>query len=213
MTSPSPERFLVSEHLKGFSAVELTAREALPHLVAFLSQFGPTKTASLASLPDAMRYLFPVKSFPTRYLILGLGQWSLLLEDLRDASSYVEAYALSRATKCRGLGIIFRETEREIQLFEEGVQIREIQSCSDGDRWYYREAGPLQPFEELVQTNFRRKKDRLSAAAVRKYFESYTGLQVPDWKKLIVTEIFGIERSTKDLEVPLIEFSTIHDAC
>src|SRR4030095_14277743 len=91
----------------------------------------------------------------------------------------VEAYAISRATGCNAIGLFLQENRRELHIFEEGRALREVQSLFDGDRWYYRETGPLQPFEDIAEYTRKKKRDRLQVNTLRGYFETYTGLMMP----------------------------------
>jgi hypothetical protein len=203
--------FVASEHLKGLSSVELSDGDALAGMQRSLAQFGPVDTKHFNNLEDAFDFLFPVKTFTTRYLVIGVGRWSLLLTDMREQNCNVEAYALSRATRCRGIGVTFRSENRELHLFEEGKQVRQVESCLDVDRWHYLDWGTIQPFEDIKETQRPRKKDRLSVDAVGSYFKTYTGFDVPNWKTLKPRRIFGLQRSLKDLEVELGLFETIRD--
>ena len=199
------------EHLNGFSAVNLDAEAATVALQENLRQFGPVRRSSFASFREALDYLIPLKSFTTRYLVLGQAEWSIVLTDMRGENCYVEAYAISRATFRNAMGLFLHQERREFQLFENGQKVREIQSLWDGDRWYYREEGSLQPFEDPQECLRRKKQERLSVQALRRYFQIYTGQIVPDWINSNFTPIFGLERSTKDLRVQLCEFETEQD--
>ena len=199
------------EHLKGFSVVNANTDVAAAALKENLRRFGPVKQSSFAAFADALDFLLPVKSFTTRYLVLGCREWSILLTDMRDENCCVDAYAISRVTACNALGLFMQYDRREMHLFENGKKVRGIQSLADGDRWYYREEGPLQPFEEAEECLRKKDRDRLSIEALNRYFGFYTGLNVPDWRKDSFGGIFGLERSTKDLRVPLIKFETVQD--
>lgn len=201
----------LTEHLKGFSAVNLNADAAAVALQENLRQLGPVRQSHFANLPDALNYLLPIKSFTTRYLVLGLGDWSLILTDMRGANCYVEAYAISRRRLRNAIGVFLQQERREFQLCEDGRKVRQVQSLRDGERWYYREEGPLQAFEEPEECLRKKKQDRLSVDALQHYFQIYTGLNVPNWKNTRFTPIIGLERSTKDLRVQLSEFETVED--
>src|SRR5262245_39086396 len=125
------------EHLKGFSAVNVNANTAVAALEENLRRFGPTSQSQFATFRDALNFLLPLKSFTKRYLVLGAGNWSLLVTDMKGENCYVEAYAISRATLCNAIGVFLLPERRELHLFEEGRSVREIQSSWDGDSWYY----------------------------------------------------------------------------
>jgi hypothetical protein len=204
-------RFDASEHLKGFSAANVPAATCSTALQSFLSTFGPVNITRHSCLAAACEYLFPVKSFTTRFLVLGYGNWSIIVGDMRDQNSHVDNYAVSRETLCCGFSITYRHESREFHVFENGAHIRQVESSLDFDHWHFLERGPLQPFEDVREFQKRRKKDRLSVAAVCSYFKAYTGFEVPNWRLFESPEIYGLERSLKDLEVPVIHFETVMD--
>lgn len=206
MTQPA---ISVMEHLKGFSAVNLDADAAAAALEETLQQFGPVGQSRLATFQDALEYLLPIKSFTTRYVVMGLGEWSILLTDMRGANCYVEAFAISRARHCKAIGLFLQQKRRELHVFENERKVRQVQSLSDGNRWYFREEGVLQPFEDAEECVRRKKQDRLSAEALRHYFQTYTDLTIPDWKNTSFTHIFGLARCTKGLRVAVSEFETV----
>lgn len=199
----------LGEHLKGFSAVNLPPAAAAETLEGSLRRFGPVDKHRLSTFQDALEYLLPIKSFTTRYVVMGLGDWSILMTDMRDANCYVEAYAITRKTHCKAIGVVLQDERRELQVIEDQKIVREVQSLRDGDRWYFLESGSLQPFEDAEECLRRKKKDRLTIAALRHYFLSYTGLTIPDWKNTSFGTIFGLARSTKDVQNPIIEFETV----
>jgi hypothetical protein len=206
-----PSAVSVTEHLKGFSAVCLPADAAALALSKVLQGFGPADVSRFDTFSEALSFLLPVKSFTTRYLVLGLDGWSVLLTDMRDENCYVDAYAISRATRCNAIGLYLREERRELHVFQRGQKVRQVQSLRDVERWYFREEGQLQPFESPTEYLRRRKEDRLSLAALRSYFEAYTGLSVPDWKGTCFSMALGLERCTKEVQVPIVRFETLQD--
>jgi hypothetical protein len=208
---PTSAEISLSEHLKGFSAVNARADAAVKVLEKHLRQFGPVAQTRIADVTDGLSYLIPIKSFATRYLILEVGDWSLMLADMRGANCYVEAYAIRRATLCNAIGLFAQQEHRELQLFEKGEKVRQVQSLRDGDKWYYREKGPLQPFEDADELFRKNKEERLKVEALHRYFKSYTSLSVPNWNAVNFSSIVGLERSTKDLRVQIIEFKTLLD--
>lgn len=123
------------EHVKGFSAVNLPADTAATALEEFLLKYGVVEKHLLADFNDALGYLSPIKSFTTRYVVVGLGEWSILLTDMREANCYVEAFAVSRAKQCNAIGLFMQTERRELHVFEKGQKIRQIQSLRDGAKW------------------------------------------------------------------------------
>jgi hypothetical protein len=210
---PNGTAIMVSlkEQLNAFSAVNAPADLTAIHLETTLKRFGPVTRSAFETFRDAVAYLLPIKSFTTRYLILGLDGWSLIVNDMRGEISYVEAYAISRIAGYKAIGVVLNEQRRELHIFEGGKKLRQVQSEPDGDRWYFREEGKLQPFEDAEEYTRRPKHDRLRLSAVVKYFKNYTGFDVPDWGRTKFTKFWGLERSTKDLLVPVKEFDTRFD--
>lgn len=201
----------LARHLSGFSAVNLGARVAASSLKEWLQRFGPVSESAFAHFSDGLSYLLPLKSFTTRYLVVEVGQWSILLTDMKEANCYVEAYVISRATLCRAIGLFLNEDRRELHVFENGEELREVQSLRDGNRWYFREEGALQAFEDVQEVSRRRKQDRLRVEALQRYFRIFTGMDLPDWKLTCFTDVFGLERSTHEGRVPIIQFETVRD--
>lgn len=207
----NPKVLSISEQLKGFSAVNVAADIAVAAMEESLHKFGLVQQVRFEAFREGLNYLKPLKSFTVRFLVLGFDGWSLLVSDMRNADCYVDAYTISRATLCNAIGVTLRSEHRELHLFEAGKEVREIQSLSDGDRWYYREDGALQPFEDLEECTRRKKRDRLSVQALQRYFQTYTGMAVPDWKRTEFTAVYGLERSVHEARVPITIYETIND--
>ena len=204
--------FLLSDHLKGFSAVNLDGAMTAATLKATLTRYGPVQQTGLDSFNEAIKYLLPIKSFTTRFVILGKNDWSFILCDMRDQCCYVDAYAVSRAHKCKAMGVVLQPPQRrEIHVFDGGEKVRQIESLLDGDRWYFREDGMIQSFEEPAEYKRKSKNTWLSPETVNRYFERYTGLKVPEWKNFASSEIIGLERSLRDLRVKVVYFPTLVD--
>lgn len=199
------------EHLSAFSAVELPLEAAALHYVAVAGRFGPTSTVCLAGIRRGLEFLLPVKSFFTRYLLLDSGSWTLLVTDARREFCYVDAYALSRATGCRGIGVSLLPDRRRLHLFEGGNKIREVHSESDPDRWYYREVGQLQECEDPREYTKRRKSDRLTPEAVAGCWRRFTGQALPRWETMADTPMIGVERSTAEVTRAIISYEMAID--
>lgn len=200
----------LAEHLKGFSAVELSIDALLPTMKTWLGRHGPIQHCQLSDASVALQFLLPIKSFTTHYVLVGLGKWSLVVCDMRGECCYVDAYAASRSTGCRGIGVFLQQERRELHVFEKGEQIRVVQSLRDGDRWYYREDGLPQPFEDAAELR-RQTKDRLGVSILAHYFETYTGMKLPSWTTIKSTQFHGLERSIAEVRVPIVKFETIND--
>jgi hypothetical protein len=201
----------VSEHLKSFSAVNVSAEVAARALGESLERFGPVRRAQFSTTEEGLDYLLPIKSFTTRFLVLGSGPWSLLVSDMKGENCYVDAYAISRTTLCRSISVSLLQDRRELHLFEGGRRLRQVQSLCDGERWYYREEGLLQPFEDAAECVTRKKSDRLSVDALQRYFNVYTGIGLRNWNNTPFTPLIGLQRSLKDVQVQISEFETLKD--
>jgi len=199
------------EQLSGFSAVKLPLKGLTTAWAEKLKKFGPVSEFSLAGIKDVISFLGPVKSFTTRYAGVEVGNWSYLLSDMRGENCYVDAYALSRATGCGAIGVTVLSCRRELQVIESGNIVREVQSLEDGDRWYFRESGEVQSFEDPSEYSKPRKRDRLSVEALGKYFECFTGQKLPHWETLESNPAIGLQRSTKDHRGAIIAFETSCD--
>ena len=201
----------LQEHLKQFSAVSINAETAADALKQNLRKYGPVHRTIIDSFDNALRFLLPIKSFTTRFLLLELHGWTLLLTDMRGENSYVDAYAISRATNCNAIGVVLQDQRRELQVFEQGKKVRQVQSLLDVDAWYYREEGTLQPWEEPNEYTRRPKRNRLNVTALERYFETYTGFKIPSWNTAYFAKLIGLERSVHEAQVPIIHFDTAWD--
>jgi len=201
----------LSEHLKGFTAVKAPLSVVVPAVESSLMRWGPVRTIKLSSAPEALEYLLPLKSFTTRFLVIGLGNWSLLVTDMRGENAYVDGIAISEKLDCLGFGIVAQERRREFQVIKAGRKVRHVQSLLDFDSWYYREEGEMQEFEDAAECLHRNKSDRLSALAVMQYYQRFTGMVLPAWGTLEADAFVGLERSAHEMRVPLTCFETIND--
>jgi hypothetical protein len=202
---------LVSEHLKCFSAIFMSADAVAVRLEEGLRAYGQVERVSLTGLASSVAYLLPLKSFPTRYVVLGTEEFAFLLCDMQGSNCHVNAFAISRSTGCRALCLVLQEERREFVLYEHGEKLREVQSSLDGDRWYYREEGAPQPFENPDEYRVKRQRDRLRPAVLRQYFLKYAGFSVPDWSNVRITHSFGLQRSLHELRIPVVQFRTVMD--
>lgn len=196
------------EQLRGFTAVELPLADAAGLLSQNLQRFGPVVSEPLMGVHAALAYLNPLKSFTTRFVVMECGQWVVILTDMKGSYCSTYGYALSRATGCKAFGLVALPERREIQIFSQGEKLREVDSSLDFDYWYYREVGEMQWFEDDSEYTKRRKRDRLSETAVVRYFERYTGMPFPDWQTFSSCHAVGLERSLKDLQVPVSLYET-----
>lgn len=189
--------------MNDFTVVDLDLQTAASLLEEVLAGFGPTSRANLQGMGGIAAYLGPRKSFPKRYVLVSLDGWTCLFDDTKDNNCYVEAYAISRLSKCKSFGMSLYSDRREMHVFDDGGNKRQILSLLDGDRWYYLEMGDLREFEDANDGLKRRKKDRLKQEVLISYFQAYTGIQVPTWEDVEDLAAIGVERSHKDLQVPV----------
>jgi hypothetical protein len=212
MNSCANETVLLSEQLKCFSVVLLNPEAVADALETWLGRYGPVNRVPLSGLSSAVQYLTPFKSFPARFVVLGLQDRALLLGDGRDEHCGVDAFAISRMTGCSALALVLQSRRREFQLYERGEKVREVQSLrEESGTWYYREEGELQPFEDLAACVAPKKRDRLSTDALSSYYQRYLGTPLPDWRSAQFTNSIGLKRSTHTFVVPIIEFCTVVD--
>jgi len=130
---------------------------------------------------------------------------------MKGENPYVDAYAISRATNCSAIGVVLQEQRRELQIVERGKKVRQVQSLLDFDTWYYREEGGRLPWEDPDEYTRKSKRKRLTVEALKRYFATYTGFKVPSWNTARFSEIFGLERSVHEAQVPIVHYDTEWD--
>lgn len=198
-------------HLRQLSAVSVRGEDAAAALSQNLRKYGPVTASKFKTIYDGLHFFIPLRSFTTRFLLLERDHWTLVLSDSKDSNSNVQAHAISRATNCNAIGIVAQSSRRELQVFEQGQTVREVQSLLDVDRWYYREQGQLQSWEDPTECRRMPKRARLSVEAVERYFKLYTGFAIPSWQTEEFTKIIGLTRSVHEVQVPIVEFETNWD--
>lgn len=198
-------------HLRQLSAVSVQGEDAANALSQNLKKFGPVSLSRFETIHEGLHFLMPLRSFTTKFLLAEHDHWTLVLTDSKDSNSNVQAYAISRVTNCNAIGIVAQSNRRELQVFEQGQTVREVQSLLDVDRWYYREEGQLQPWEDPTQYTRTPKRGRLSAQTVEHYFELYTGFKIPSWQIEEFSKVIGLARSVHEVQVPIVEFETSWD--
>jgi hypothetical protein len=205
-------RFLLSDHLKGFSIVRAPAYRVREILKAQLTRFGAVEEVSLSDWASASRFLTPLKSFPTRYLVLGLEAWTIVLNNMRWESSHVDILAVSKSGGCFGVTVYFREDSRQIHLVEKGQAVRSVVCYEDGGKWFFHETGEPAKFEDMDHYSRTRIRERLTPEMVCNYFKAATGISIPlAWKECEFIDLAGLERSTQEVKVPITSWETIID--
>ena len=205
------ESYYLSEKFKCFCIARVRARHALEHVEKRLSEYGPTSVARFHSFVEARRFLMPLRSFPVRTVLLGYGSWTVLITNDRNDNSNTDAFLLSQSAGCDALSVSMQLYRREFAVHEGGVTLREIQSLWDGDRWYFRQSGRPLSFEDRSECFRSKATERLGVSAVLRYFQSYTKVAIPEWTEGTFDQMFGIERSTAEFKVPIIDFDTKDD--
>ncbi|KAF0245557.1 MAG: hypothetical protein FD180_1528 [Planctomycetota bacterium] len=202
----------LSEHFRSFAAVRCEAHHTASTLGSVLATYGEVQITPLSTFEDVLEYLLPLKSFTTRYGVLGLSdEWSMVVSDMAGESCFVDVLALSRVTLRSAICIVARDDNRELHVAEGGKQIREVLSLLDFDRWHYRESGEPLFWEDKSDSRLSRRKDRLSVVLVRRYFELFTGHAPPDWPRHDFRGIEGLQRCTAEVKVPIRICETIRD--
>jgi len=130
---------------------------------------------------------------------------------MRNESRLVDALLVSRVAHCQAISVCFQGKRREFAVIKSGQKLRQVESTSDGDRWYFRQEGTPQAFEEVSEYTRSPRSERLSVEAVKRYFIRFTGLELPLVANRSFTTAVGLERSTKDLLVPVARFKTLDD--
>jgi hypothetical protein len=199
---------LMSEHLKCLSFLQLPAKDVGTHLAVWLKRYGPVKYVSLGCLQQALTFLAPIKSFPTRYVVLEWQGGAFLFSDSRADNCNVDAYAVCRLTGARAISITMQETRRALSVFDDQSHLRDVEIDFESDRWYYREDGELQAFEEPTDYLARRKQDRLRPEALSRLFRRYAGFSLPVWSEVSLDSVQGLERSLHEIVNPIHEFKT-----
>lgn len=203
---------LLSDHLKGFSIVGAPASQVKELLKAQLMRFGPVEEVALRDWVSASRFLTPLKSFPTRYLVLGLEAWAIVLNDMRWESSHVDILAVTKSVGCFGVTVYFREDSRQIHLVEKGQAVRSVVCYEDGGKWFFQETGKPAQFEDTEHYSRSRIRDRLTPKMVCDYFKAATGISIPlAWKECEFIDLAGLERSTQEVKVPITSWETLVD--
>jgi len=203
-------KVLMSEHVKCMAAARIAAGDAADALEKNLQRFGSTLCFRLKDLQTAKRHLSPLKSFTTRFVILGYHDWSLVLSDMRYEHCSADALQLSRDKRCDAVALSYRDNDRYFSVFKSGEKLREIQVILDGDRWHFREYGRRQSFEDSLDSAAP-PDQRLTPQGIVRCFAKVTGLLIPKWTEGSFQDCFALERSVTDLAVPVVQFPTEDD--
>jgi hypothetical protein len=147
-------------------------------------------------------FLLPLKSFTTRFALMAAGAWTIIVNDMYGEISLVDVMGISRASGCRAVGAYFRDESRQWHVVTNGELVRSVLCYLEGEKWVFQQTGEPRPWEDIRTYQKRRIRDRLTCDLVCKYVEKVTGMTCPPkWSTTLVS--VGLERSTKDLVVPV----------
>ena len=189
----------MSEHLKGCAFVELPQEEAKEALSAGVQRFGPVTVAALVGWGGVREFLLPLKSFVTRFVLIELNRWTLLLNDMYGETCFVDALGMSKQTGCIATSAYLHEDSRQWHVLQGGEVVRSVVCYRDGDKWVFEQRGTAGPWEDVNTYRARRLRDRLTPNQVARYIHAVTGLSYPPPWSSVVKDVIGVERSTKDV--------------
>ena len=138
---------LISEHLKCFSMAQISPKLAANVLERDLRQYGPTQRVDLKSFSEGKKFISPVKSFTTRFLVCGYLDWSLVVSDMRYEPCTGDALQLSKEAGFCAVALCHRSEFRKFELFQKGETIRNVEVVLDYGRWVVWQVGRRQPFD------------------------------------------------------------------
>jgi len=197
-----------SSHMCGFCAAETTVSVAADAVEASLRRFGQVERGRLNDFDDALGWLLPLASFPTRYLLVPLSGWTILLRNGRNTAADDQLLSVSRDASCRAAYGSWAPEGCVWQVAELGREIRSVACYRDGERWVFHQQGAPLPFEHRNLYENKRRKDRLPPAVVQEYLQQMLMVPIPpDWRCLISQETVCLERSMAELRVPIEEYA------
>lgn len=198
-------------HLDAVALVNLESSRAADELSQVLARFGPPRSSALEGWPAVRAYLSPLRSLPTRYVVIPLEGWSLLLVNMRFESAHVDALAISRRSRCLAVSATVMPQSRHFHLIRDGEEVRDLACYKDGGKWFFVERGEPQPWEATRFYHVPRKSDRLTPEMVALYVEEATGVRLPLAWNDVVRAAIGIERGVAEVRVPIASFEVEPD--
>jgi hypothetical protein len=202
----------LKSHLQIVALVELPHEAATEELVRVLSRFGVATRQSLERWVATRDFIVPLRSMPTRYVLAPVQGWTLIVTNMRFESGHVDALAISRNTGCTAVSAHFMDESRHFHLVHAGQEIRDVVCYKDGSKWFFAARGEPQPWERTGLYRSARIPDRFTPEMATAYVEAVTGIHFPlAWHEAI-HDATGIERSTKDVKVPIATFDVVADA-
>lgn len=192
--------------------VEARVEPAVQALESTLQKFGPTQRSRMTGWAEVKQYLLPLRSLPTRYALLPVSSWTILLTNLWLEARHVDALSISSRIGCRAVSAYLAATTRHFHLMESGREIRDVVCYKDNGKWVFHATGTAQPFEALALYEERRIQSRLTPELVGAYLQAVTGLRFPlVWAEAVQGGV-GVERSTRDVKVEILTYSVEENA-
>lgn len=194
----------LSRHFDALCAFEASVAEVASGLGQFLERFGPTSSTSLYGFDESIRWLLPLASFPSRYLLLPSGAWTVLVQNGRSTAPEDLLTVSSKATGTRGVLGSWSNLGRMWHVADAGRLVRAVACYPDGGQWTFHQQGTELPEEQTTSYSRRLKKDRLGPEDVQENLRSLMGVEVPPpWRALMSRHVVGIERSKHEVDVDI----------
>lgn len=201
----------LSEHLRCVAYSKLPQQRAVECQERVLSRYGPVSISSFTSLPQAIEFLLPLKSFVRRFLILPCGELSFVCSDMIGEWCMVDVYAHSRMTRCEAVAGVALPVSRQFCYIADGAIHRKIGCDEDGDRWVFESTGEPLSFEDSARYLRRVKRERLTPEMVESLLFRLVGTSAPLSLSRSDVTVIGLERSWKDLRGQVEELNVEND--
>ncbi|MBM3837321.1 MAG: hypothetical protein FJ398_05035 [Verrucomicrobia bacterium] len=197
----------LSEHLCYIALAKSDVSACVQLLEGSFQRFGPVEKTLMSDRGAALKFLLPLKSFTTRYLVFELNGWCLCVTDMIGENCFVDVYALSRKTRCPAMAAEFGATQRSFRFMEGGEVKRSIDCYRDGSDWFFEEMGARLDFESAEHYSRPDRSERLTPDLVTRYLSQCSEIPFPlDVRKTAFASIHGIQRCLDRLRVPLEQF-------
>lgn len=197
----------LSEHLCYIALAKSEVSACVQLLEGSFRRFGPVEKIVISDHGTALKFLLPLKSFTTRYLVFELNGWCLCVTDMIGESCFVDVYALSRKTLCLAVAAEFGATQRSFRFIQSGEVKRSIDCYRDGEDWFFDEMGARLEFESAERYSRPDRSERLTPDLVAHYLRQCSEIPFPlDLRNTAFASIHGIQRSLDRLRVPLEQF-------
>lgn len=197
----------LSEHLCYIAMAKIDSSACVQLLEGSFKRFGPVHKSVIADPHAALKFLLPLSSFTTRYLILETNGWCVCVTDMIGETCFVDVYALSRATQCVAVAAEFSPTQRSFRLIQHGEVKRAVSCYRDGVDWFFDQIGAPLEFETVEGYRRLERAERLTPEMVSCYLSRCSQIDFPlDVRTTRFTAIHGVQRSLDNLRVPLEHF-------